>query len=66
MRLQYDKASDSLYMHFSDRAGTSAREIADGVVIDVDEHGAIVGLDIEHASRKLDLSTLETGGLPTS
>lgn len=64
MRLSYDKDTDSLYVHFSERAGTAAREVADGVVIDIDEHGAIVGLDIEHASQKLDLTTVETTSLP--
>lgn len=66
MRLSYDTENDSLYVHFSERPGTAAREVADGVVIDIDEHGAIVGLDIEYASQKLDLNTLDTGGLPFS
>ena len=35
-----------------------------GVNVDFDEAGTVVGLDIDHASRKLDLSTLETVALP--
>jgi uncharacterized protein YuzE len=42
----------------------SAREVADGVVIDVDASGVIVGMYIEDASTRIDLATLETGGLP--
>lgn len=64
MRLHYDAENDSLYVHFSERPGVNAREVADGVVIDVDEQGAIVGLDIENASEKLDLRSVDTGGLP--
>lgn len=64
MRLTYDTDTDSLYVHFSDRPGATAKEVADGVVIDVDAAGAIVGIDIEHASARLDLGTLDTGGLP--
>lgn len=64
MRLSYDSETDSLYVHFSERPGSSAREVADGVVIDVDERGIIVGMDIEDASTRIDLATLETDGLP--
>ena len=64
MRLSYDNETDSLYVHFSERPGTTAREVADGVVIDVDANGIIVGMDIEDASARIDLATLETGGLP--
>jgi len=34
------------------------------VVIDLDEKGQIVGIDIQHASEILDLATLETESLP--
>jgi uncharacterized protein YuzE len=40
------------------------RDIVDGVVVDIDEEGQPVGIDIQHASRRLDLSTLETRALP--
>jgi uncharacterized protein YuzE len=44
--------------------GADAREIADGLVVDFDAEGLPVGIDIQHASRNLDLSTLETQALP--
>jgi hypothetical protein len=31
-------------------------EIVDGLVVDIDEEGQPVGIDIQHASRHLDLS----------
>ena len=40
------------------------REIVEGVNIDLDAEGAIVGLDIDGASKKLDLTTIETVALP--
>ena len=64
MKLTYDRSTDSLYVQFSDARASTAREVADGVVLDLDPSGAIVGLDIEHASTKFDLVTLDTGGLP--
>ena len=41
-----------------------AREIADGLNVDFDAEGGIVGLDIDGASKKLDLTTIETFALP--
>jgi uncharacterized protein YuzE len=60
MKLFYDPDTDSLYIDLNARPGADAREIADGLVVDFDEEGRPVGIDIQHASRNLDLSTLET------
>jgi uncharacterized protein YuzE len=40
------------------------REIVEGLVVDLDANGEVVGFDIEHASHKLDLSKVETIALP--
>ncbi|MBS0439468.1 MAG: DUF2283 domain-containing protein, partial [Proteobacteria bacterium] len=34
MKLSYDKETDSLYIHLSERTGADAQEVADGVVLD--------------------------------
>jgi uncharacterized protein YuzE len=64
MKLFYDPDTDSLYIDLNARPGADAREIVDGLVIDFDAEGRPVGIDIQHASRNLDLSTLETHALP--
>jgi uncharacterized protein YuzE len=64
MKLHYDPNTDSLYIDLNARPGADAREIADGLVVDFDAEGRPVGIDIQHASRNLDLSTLETQALP--
>ena len=64
MKLRYYPETDSLYIDLSSRPGADAVEVADGVVVDFDEDGKVVGIDIDHASRLLDLKTLETEGLP--
>lgn len=56
MKLSYDKTTDSLYIHLSDRTGADAQEVAEGVVLDFDENGTLVGIDLQHASRVADLS----------
>ena len=64
MKLLYDPDTDSLYIDLNARPGADAQEITDGLVIDFDAEGRPVGIDIQHASRNLDLSTLETHALP--
>jgi uncharacterized protein YuzE len=65
MKLHYDPDTDSLYIDSNARPGADAREITDGLVVDFDAEGRPVGIDIQLASRDLDLSTLETQALPT-
>lgn len=65
MKLHYYPDTDSLYIELNAKPGADTREIADGLVIDIDAEGNPVGIDIDHASRKLDLTTLETVALPT-
>jgi len=64
MKLHYDADSDSLYIELSATPGSDAHEIAPGVVADFDSGGNLVGLDIEDASKKMDLRKLELDSLP--
>jgi len=64
MKLHYYAETDSLYIDLNSRPSADSRESADGLVIDFDAQGNIVGIDIDHASQKLDLETLETVSLP--
>jgi uncharacterized protein YuzE len=66
MKLQYDRETDSLYIDLNARPSVDSREVQDGVVLDFDAEGQIVGIDIQHASEILDLATLETDSLPVS
>jgi uncharacterized protein YuzE len=66
MKLNYDQETDSLYIDLNARPSVDSREVQDGVVIDLDDKGQIVGIDIQHASQILDLATLETDSLPTA
>jgi len=64
MKLHYYPETDSLYIELKAGPGTETREVASGVNLDLDGDGNAVGLDIDQASRKLYLSTLETVDLP--
>lgn len=64
MKLHYYPETDSLYIELKAAPGAEAREVVDGLIVDLDENGDVVGFDIEHASQKLDLSKVETVALP--
>jgi uncharacterized protein YuzE len=64
MKLNYYKDTDSLYIDLSPIASSDSREIADGLVVDFDDAGHIVGIDIQHASERIDLSSIESKHLP--
>ena len=64
MKIHYYPETDSLYIELQPRPGTQTREISDGLMVDLDEKGSVVGFDIDHASARIDISTLETIALP--
>ena len=63
-KLHYYPDTDSLYIEFSEEAGAETREVSDGVNVDIDARGNLVGFDIDRASNRLDLSSLEATALP--
>ena len=65
MKLRYYAETDSLYIDLNNRPGSESKEIATGVVVDFDDAGNIVGIDIDRASKLLDLSELSLDQLPT-
>jgi uncharacterized protein YuzE len=64
MRLAYDPATDSLYIHLTDSPATDSDEVSEGVVLDYDANGALVGIDVQHASKKADIRRLSVSHLP--
>ena len=64
MRLHYYPETDSLYVELRAGLGAETREVSDGLNVDFDAAGNVIGFDIDHASKRLDLSTLETEALP--
>jgi uncharacterized protein YuzE len=64
MRLAYDPATDSLYIHLSERTSVDSNEITEGVVLDFDADGILVGIDLQHASKRADIERLIVSRLP--
>lgn len=64
MKFQYYPETDSLYIDLSERVSAESTEVAPGIVLDFDDEGFLVGIDIDNASRIIDLSRLEVQELP--
>jgi uncharacterized protein YuzE len=58
MRLSYFAETDSLYIDLRGRDSVDSIEVAEGVVLDFGEDGVLVGIDIDNASRHVDLDHL--------
>lgn len=64
MKFNYYPETDSLYIDLSEKKSVESKEVARGVVADFDETGAIVGIDIDHASKIVNLRRIESDSLP--
>lgn len=64
MKLHYYPETDSLYIDLADAPSADSTEVADGIVLDFDADGKLCGIDIDHASRHVDLSRVDSVDLP--
>ena len=65
MKLNYYADTDSLYIDLSEQPSSESREVSAGVVLDHDVSGNLVGLDIDNASKKVQLEHLILTKLPS-
>ncbi|MCL0030061.1 DUF2283 domain-containing protein [Dehalococcoidia bacterium] len=64
MKLNYYPDTDSLYIDLTSMPSTQSQEVSEGVVLDYDSEGNLVGIDIDNASKKLDLKEMSLSKLP--
>ncbi len=64
MKLNYYPETDSLYIDLSSKESVETREISPGINLDYDDKGELVGIDIDNASKKLDLRDLTLNHIP--
>ena len=64
MKLNYFPETDSLYIDLSEKPSVESQEVSAGVVLDYDAEGNLAGIDIDYASKKLDLRELVTSHIP--
>jgi uncharacterized protein YuzE len=65
MKLDYYADTDSLYIDLSTKSSVESIEISEGVVLDYDADGNITGIDIDNASKKIDLQEVVLSKIPS-
>jgi uncharacterized protein YuzE len=64
MRINYYAETDSLYIDLSSKPSADSREVSEGIVLDYDADGNLVGIDIDQASIRLEIKELILNKLP--
>jgi uncharacterized protein YuzE len=65
MKINYYPETDSLYIDLSEKVSAESREISEGIVLDYDAQGNLVGIDIDNASSRVQLKELILRKLPS-
>jgi uncharacterized protein YuzE len=66
MKLNYYPETDSLYIDLSEKPSVDSKEISEGIVLDYDSEGNLVGIDIDNASKKVHLKELTLSKIPAN
>jgi uncharacterized protein YuzE len=53
-----------LYIELVREVSIESEEVAPGIVLDFDAHNRVIGIEIEDASKSIDISRLEVPALP--
>jgi uncharacterized protein YuzE len=64
MVFKYYPNTDMLYIQFVDAISVESEEVAPNIVLDFGENARVIGIEIEDASKLIDLSKLELSALP--
>ena len=65
MKLNYYPETDSLYINLSEQPSVESQEISEGILLDYDAEGRLVGIDIDNASHKVEMGKLLLSKLPS-
>ena len=58
MRIYYDREVDAVYIKLGNKAPDGVIEVSEDVNLDTTSDGKIVGIEILHASKKMDVKTI--------
>ena len=54
MHVRIDQVADAVYLNLTDRPIEGSQEVAEGIIVDYDAEGRIVGVEILDASKRTD------------
>ncbi len=52
MKISYYSETDTFYIELKEVPSVESEELAEGIVVDYDENGEIIGIEIERASER--------------
>jgi len=58
MKIEYSKEADALYVYFKEEFVAKSKEIEDGVVIDFDAKGQLIGIEVLDVSQRFSLADI--------
>lgn len=58
MKIEYSKEADAIYVYFKEEYVAKSKEIEDGVVVDFDEKGQLIGIEVLDVSKRFKLSDI--------
>ncbi|MDP2683084.1 MAG: DUF2283 domain-containing protein [Deltaproteobacteria bacterium] len=58
MKIEYDKEVDALYIRIQEKKVSHTREVEEGINLDIDEEGKIIGLEIIGATERYSLEDI--------
>ena len=66
MKIDYDKEVDALYIHFQEGTYDISKEVAEGIMLDFDAEGKLIGIEILDVSEKMPNKKFSDGEISLS
>ncbi len=64
MKLEYFADTDTLYIGLKDGPTHEVADVGSDTLVDLDENGLPIGITLEHAGARFDVSIIDARGLP--
>lgn len=58
MKIEYSKEADAIYVYFKEDFVEKSKETEDGIVIDFDKNGQLIGIEVLDASKRFSLADI--------
>lgn len=58
MKIEYDREVDALYIRIQEKKVSHTKEIEEGINLDIDEDGKVIGLEIIGATERYSLEDI--------
>jgi uncharacterized protein YuzE len=58
MKIEYSKEADALYVYFREDYVAKSKEIEDGIVVDFDKNGQLIGIEVLDVRQRFSLSDI--------